>query len=60
MPRFIDTDYPPLMLAQVATLRAYARDHGRTWEAKLWAEWMNTTANQPAMVSEEENHAGQC
>ncbi|MEJ7715978.1 MAG: hypothetical protein WKF40_09895 [Thermoleophilaceae bacterium] len=40
----LEADYPPLMLSQVTALRAYAHDHGRTWKAKLWAEWMNATA----------------
>ena len=34
----------PLMLVQVEALRAYAREHGRTWKMQLRAEWMNATA----------------
>ncbi len=40
----LGTDYPPLMLAQVAALRAYAHDHGRSWKARLRVEWVNATA----------------
>ena len=44
MARALGADYPPLTLAQVAALHAYARDRGRTWKTKLWTEWMNATA----------------
>jgi hypothetical protein len=40
----IEADYPPLMLAQVEALRAYATIHGRTWKVKLSAEWMRASA----------------
>jgi len=40
----LEADYPPLMLAQVEALRAYARRHGRTWKAELGAEWMRASA----------------
>jgi hypothetical protein len=40
----LEADYPPLMLAQVEALRAYARRHGRTWKAELHAEWMRASA----------------
>ncbi len=43
-PAAIEADYPPLMLAQVEALRAYARRHGRTWKAELGAEWMRASA----------------
>jgi hypothetical protein len=77
----VEADYPPLMLAQVEALRAYARCHGRTWKAELRTEWMRASA-EPLLhrlrnshgpswlgrvmlaslpvVSEEQNHAGQC
>mgnify|MGYP001615676077 CR=1 FL=1 len=29
----------PLTTAQVAALRAYAAEHGRTWKAQLCADW---------------------
>ena len=44
MPRALGADCPPLMLAQVVRLHAYARDRDHTWKAKLWTEWMNATA----------------
>jgi len=40
----VEADYPPLMLAQVEALRAYARRHGRTWKAELKTEWMRASA----------------
>ena len=77
----VEADYPPLMLAQVEALRAYARRHGCSWKAELQAEWMRASA-EPLLhtlcnshgpswlsrlvlaslpvVSEEQNHAGQC
>lgn len=45
MAHVIETDYPSLMLNQTVALRAYAREHGRSWKTKLWVEWMNATAN---------------
>ncbi len=40
----VEADYPPLMVAQVEALRAYARDHGRSWKTELRAEWMRASA----------------
>ncbi len=40
----VEADYPPLMLAQVEALRAYARRHGRSWKTELRAEWMRASA----------------
>jgi hypothetical protein len=38
-----EADYPPLLLAQRAALRAYAIQHGRCWKEHLQADWMNAT-----------------
>ncbi len=43
-PAAVEADYPPLMLAQIEALRAYARHHGRTWKVELRAEWMRASA----------------
>jgi hypothetical protein len=44
MASIVEADYPPLMRDQVVALRAYAREHGRSWKTTLRQEWGNTTA----------------
>ena len=38
-----EADYPPLMLCQIAALRAYAQANGPGWEQRLRTEWLNET-----------------
>ncbi len=50
-----EIDYPPLMQAQSAALRAYARTYGARWKPMLRAEWFNDTA-EPLLHSLRNSH----
>lgn len=48
---------------QLDALRAYAKEHGRTWKAKLHAEWMNacqgiSDLDQQALLQQVRNQLG--
>ena len=51
----LEADYPPLMVAQVEALRAYARDHGHSWRTELRAEWIRASAG-PLLRSLHNSH----
>ncbi len=51
----IEADYPPLMQAQAAALRDYARTYGPRWKPMLRAEWLNDTA-EPMLHSLRNSH----
>ncbi len=53
--RAMEADYPPLMQAQAAALRGYARAHGHGWRPLLRAEWLNDTA-EPLLHSLHNSH----
>lgn len=46
--RPFEADYPPLMLCQVAALRAYAASHGDRWKDDLRHDWMDN-GTDPAL-----------
>ncbi len=53
--RAMEMDYPPLMQAQAAALRDYARTYGPRWKPMLRAEWLNDTA-EPLLHSLRNSH----
>ncbi len=53
--RAMEADYPPLMQAQAAALRDYARTYGPRWKPMLRAEWLNDTA-EPLLHSLRNSH----
>jgi hypothetical protein len=50
-----EAEYPPLMQAQAAALRDYARTYGARWKPMLRAEWLNDTA-EPLLHSLRNSH----